>query len=53
MSKTLDLLAANWPTHIPVGVCQICEGTGPLKELKHRRETLFACIPCCIDKDLS
>jgi len=53
MSRTLELLAATWPTHIPVGNCQICEGLGPLKELKNKRETVFACIPCVIDRGLS
>jgi len=52
MSKALDLLARASKTGTPIGQCSLCPETGPLKAIKNKRETIFACIPCVIDKGL-
>lgn len=53
MSKTLELLARASQTGTPIGTCDLCGVEGPLKDVKVNKERTFACIPCCIDKDLS
>ena len=53
MSKALEMMVRLSPTGTPIGTCDLCEVSGPLKEVKVNRERTFACIPCCIDKDLS
>lgn len=50
MSKTLELLARASETGTPIGKCDDCGGTGPLKEKRVKRETTFICIPCDIDE---
>ncbi len=53
MDKALEVLAAISPTNTPIGRCDLCGVSGPLKAVKVKRAKTFACIPCCIDKELS
>lgn len=53
MSKALELLSRASETGTPIGQCDLCTETGPLKEIKNKRETIFACIPCVIDRGLA
>lgn len=53
MSKALEMLSRLSATGTPIGKCDLCAESGPLKEVKVNKVTTFACIPCCIDGGLA